>query len=304
MTNWLRLLALITVFGACKKNDIKVYPDLVFQLKFDNSQERLDNFGAPSKMPEGHAAQSPTMREMSLNYIELAPDSLTQLGKGTIVYQGVETTNGGAKAIEFDKAKRAASDQEFARISVKDLAPGVYTWIRASVSYQNYNIKFNLNDVPGIGNLSQQTGTVASFVGYNTYIKKVVPRTMSLTVGGNKAQGFWVFESALDVPYSGYNRVFFGQAPVGSTTVVNPLFNSSPVPAGSCVVTGKLDEPLVITGEETADQTVILSFSINESLEWVDDNGNKQLDFYGAPGTPNEKIVDMGIRGLKGKLNR
>lgn len=298
------MLALSTLVGACQKNDIRVYPDLTFQVKFDNSQERLDNFGVPSKMLEGHAAQSPVMREMSLNYIELAPDSLTQLGKGTIVYQGIETTNGGAKAIDFDKAIRASNNQEFTRISVKDIPPGVYTWIRASVAYQNYNIKFNLNDVPGVGNLIQQTGTVASFVGYNTYIKKIVPRTMSLTVGGNKAQGFWVFESALDVPYTGYNRVFFGQAPAGATTVVNPLFNSSPVPAGSCIVTGKLDEPLVITGEETADQTVILSFSINESLEWIDDNGNKQLDFYGAPGTPNEKIVDMGIRGLKGKLNR
>ena len=81
--------------------------------------------------------------------------------------------------------------------------------------------------------------------------------------------------------------------------MVNPIANTSPVPAGSCVVTGKLEEPLTITGRETDNITIQLSFSVNKSFEWIDDNGNGQLDFYATPGTPNEKIVDMGVRGLK-----
>lgn len=53
-----------------------------------------------------------------------------------------------------------------------------------------------------------------------------------------------------------------------------------------------------MTGNETGDITVTLSFSINKSFEWVDDNGNGQLDMYADGVTPAEKIVDMGLRGL------
>ena len=87
-------------------------------------------------------------------------------------------------------------------------------------------------------------------------------------------------------------------APAGSTTVVNPLFATSPIPAGSCVVTGKFDRPLVISGNETEDITVTLSFSINNSFEWKDTNGNGKLDIYADGVTPAEQIVDMGLRGL------
>jgi hypothetical protein len=79
---------------------------------------------------------------------------------------------------------------------------------------------------------------------------------------------------------------------------VNPLFASSPIPPGSCVVTGKFATPLVITGQETENLTLTLSFSINNSFEWIDSNGNGQLDIYADGVTPAEKIVDMGLRGL------
>ena len=114
----------------------------------------------------------------------------------------------------------------------------------------------------------------------------------------DKKQGFWAFETNLTAPYNTYNQLYSGEAPAGATTVVNPLFATSPIPAGSCVVTGKFATPLVVTGNETSDITVKLSFSINQSFEWVDDNGNGQLDFYGDGVTPAEKIVDMGLRGL------
>jgi hypothetical protein len=83
-----------------------------------------------------------------------------------------------------------------------------------------------------------------------------------------------------------------GQAP--GTTVVNPIFNTSPIPAGSCVVTGAFQAPLTITGNETADVVITVSLSTNKSFEWVDANGNQRFDVE----TGNETVVDMGIRGM------
>ncbi|MBK7139463.1 MAG: hypothetical protein IPH74_10720 [Bacteroidetes bacterium] len=80
--------------------------------------------------------------------------------------------------------------------------------------------------------------------------------------------------------------------------MVNPLEAFGVIiPRGSCIVTGKLDTPLVITGDEAADKKAILSFSINKSFEWVDTNSNGKWD-YTYPETI-EQIVDMGLRGLK-----
>lgn len=287
------------MFVACKKdNSTTTAPNLQFQFKFDPNQERLNNIGQPSLVPAGHAAQTPVFHQMSVHYIELAEGAFTALGAGSVIYHAEETSIGGAAAVNFDKALKAGENEVFLKINLKDVAPGTYEWVRASVTYQNYDIKFNINKVPVVGDLLQQTGTVASFVGFNTYITSVTPRTRSLTVNDDKKQGFWAFETGLTPPYDAYNQLYSGEAPAGATTVVNPLFASSPIPAGSCVVTGKFAKPLVVTGNESGDITVSLSFSINNSFEWVDDNGNGQLDIYADGVTPAEKIVDMGLRGL------
>ena len=286
------------LLNSCKHEEPVKNADLVFTLGFDPTQLRLNSLGEPAVIPVGHGALTPDMNEMSLHYIELSPNGLTALGKGEIVYHAEEITSGGSTAIDFENAIKAGNNDEFFRLNIKDIKPGRYEYIRASVSYQNYHVKYNINEIPGIGDLLQQEGTIASFVGFNTYIKNVVPRTQSLTVNSNMPQGYWVFETNLQPPYSGYNKLYFGQAPEGATTVVNPLFGSSPIPAGSCVVTGQLAEPLVIKGDETEDVTIRLNFSVNNSFEWIDDNGNGQLDFYGTVGTPHEKVVDMGLRGL------
>ena len=50
---------------------------------------------------------------------------------------------------------------------------------------------------------------------------------------------------------------------------------------------------LIITGEETEDIIIELSFSVNNSFEWKDANENgifEPLD--------GDTIVDMGLRGL------
>ena len=289
--------ALLLFLFSCKKENTSD-AEMQFQFRFDAAQARLNNIGQTAAIPAGNAAQTPEFRELSVHYIELAPNAFTALGGGAIVYHAEETNQGGETAVNFDKAAKAGENQVFTKISLKNIPPGTYEWVRASVTYQNYDVTFNINGLPVIGNLPNQKGTVASFVGFNTYLTTVKPREKTLPVNDDKKQGFWAFETQLSAPYQTYNQVYSGEAPAGATTVVNPLFASSPVPAGSCVVTGRFAQPLVVTGNETEDVLVTLSFSVNNSFEWQDTNGNGQLDFYGDGVTPAEKIVDMGLRGL------
>ena len=91
----------------------------------------------------------------------------------------------------------------------------------------------------------------------------------------------------------GFGFVTTGLAPAGATTGPNPLCATSPVPAGSCVVTGQFATPLVITGSETSDINIVISLSTNKSFEWIDTNGNGLYE-----PTLGEQVVDMGIRGM------
>jgi hypothetical protein len=285
-------------FSACDKNDNNTEEaKLGIQFKFDADQVRLNNLGLPATLPAGNAAQTPEFKQMSVHYIELAPGAFTLLGQGAVIYHAAETNQGGETAVDFKKAVRAREDSVFLNIKLSDIPPGTYEWVRASVTYQNYDVKFNIRNIPIVGDLLQQSGRVSSFVGFNTFLESVPVLEGTFPVNANKKQGFWTFETQLSPPYNLYNEIYSGQAPAGATTVVNPLFNSSPVPAGSCVVTGKLAQPLVVTGDEKNDRLLTLSFSINQSFEWIDTNGNGQLDVY-TNGTPSEQIVDMGLRGL------
>jgi hypothetical protein len=104
-------------------------------------------------------------------------------------------------------------------------------------------------------------------------------------VNGNRLQGFWAFEAL------GFTEQ--GQAPAGATTVPNPLFETSPIPQGSCVVTGAFEEPLRSTGEETEDLEITLSFSVNNSFEWQEVVQDGKFE-----PSAGEEVVDMGLRGL------
>jgi hypothetical protein len=293
-------LLLVPFISSCKKDAMSTSDaKLDFQFQFNTTQERLNNLGQTSVIPAANAAQTPTFKKMSVHYVELTANQFTALGKGAVVYKGAETTIGGENAVDFDKAAVVGESQVFASVNLKDVPPGTYEWVRASVTYQNFDILFNINGLPVIGDLKNQKGSVTSFVGFNTYLTKVKPNLKELTVNANKKQGFWAFETGLVAPYDTYNTIQSGEAPAGATTVVNPIAATSPIPAGSCVVTGKFATPLVVTGKETKNVVVSLSFSVNKSLEWVDSNKNGQLDWYADPtkGTA-ERIVDMGLRGL------
>lgn len=304
-------MILLVGFSACKKDDddddnnnnnnttTTTGPKLRFKLKFDSNQARLDAFGQPSTLPSGHAAQNPTFHGLSAHFIELVPNQFTAIAAGDVVYKGAETSAGGANAIDFDQAIVKAEGETFFELPISEVQAGTYEYIRVSVTYQNYDIYFNIKNIPtGVStiDLNNQRGRLASFVGFNTYITDLTPESMTTAVNDDKVQGYWAFETKLDNPYGSFDDIYKGEAP--GTTVVNPLNSTTPIPAGSCLVTGVFDSPFTITGDETEDVEVTLSFSVNQSLEWQDTNGNGELDFD-IGNSVWEPIVDMGLRGLK-----
>lgn len=254
-------------------------PRLYFTFKFDSTQQRLNNLGQPAGIPSGNAAQTPLFRKMSAHYIEMTPEALTGLGNGLVLYHAPETTIGGETAIEFDKSIRVGEGEEFFSIPLSQVAAGTYKYLRVSLAYQNYDIQFKYDTF----NLQ---GTIASFIGYNTFITKYKPKDIEVTLNANKKQGYWAFETV--------GQVIQGQAPPGATTVPNPIFATSPVPQGSCVVTGAFSEPLSISANETKDIHVVVSLSVNKSFEWKDIHSP---DGRYEPGA-GDTVVDMGIRGL------
>ena len=253
-----------------------------FIFKFDSTQVRLNAIGQPVSMPAGHAGQSPRFNSMSAHYVEMTPTAYTALGGGAVLYNAPEVTTGGAKAIDFSNSKFAGNNQVFLSVPVKSFSPGTYTWLRVSLAYQNYNVYMN-----ALGQTID--ATIASFIGFNTYIQTHKVKDSTVTVNANKLQGYWAVEGN----YLGFGFLSTGQAPPGATTVPNPLFATSPIPAGSCLVTGQFVTPLVVTGNETKDINIIVSLSTNKSFEWIDVDGNGTYD-------PNngDAVIDMGIRGM------
>lgn len=285
MYRYFLLLALSAlVFVSCKKDDdeeAKPVPRLILKFKFDSTQVRLNNFGQPSSVPAGHGAQSPVFNRMSAHYVEFAQTATTALGNGDVVYHAPETDAGGATAINHDLSQEVPSGSEFLNIPITDLSPGTYQWLRVSLAYQNYSVRLKY----GSQNL---VGTIASFIGYNTYIGSYLIRDSVVTVNDDRLQGYWGFEvNDLPIP------VITGQAPAGATTVPNPLNATSPIPAGSCVVTGAFPVPLTITGSETSDVVIEVSLSTNHSFEWTEADADNVWE-------PNlgEQVTDMGVRGL------
>ncbi len=239
--------------------------------------------------------------------MEIAESDSTPLGMGSVLYVGALKDS----AIDFSQSIITKDGETFLAVPLSSIKPGTYKWLRVSLAYQNYNVPYRLDTVvSGMPFYSVYSGTIASFVGYNTYIKDYTISQQKVTVNGKRRQGYWGFETTV-----GANGITFspvtktGQAPDSATTVVNPLFATSPIPKGSCVVTAKFQKAnyiktndsttvstnaLVITGKETGSITVECNMSTNKSFEWRDNNG----DGAWQP-LKGEQVIDMGIRGMK-----
>ncbi|HAP64744.1 MAG TPA: hypothetical protein DCR93_36430, partial [Cytophagales bacterium] len=68
---------------------------------------------------------------------------------------------------------------------------------------------------------------------------------------------------------------------------------TSPVPVGSCVVTGAFPMALVIPENPSEDINIQVVISINQSFEWQDGNDNAKYEPL-----LGEQVVDMGTRGV------
>ncbi len=294
------------VFTSCKKNEgepivIVSNANLIFKFKFDSTQVRLNNIGGVSTIPVGNAAQNPIMNKMSAHYVELTPSAFTGLGNGVVLYKAPETTTGGASAIDFSKSTLVGNNEVFFSTPIKNIAAGTYEYLRISLAYQNLDVKFHLDttiNIPPAGPtvISQDfPATIAGFIGFNTYINSFNIKNQSIAVNANKLQGFWAAETSGTIAGFPFSNTQTGQAPANATTVVNPIFASSPIPQGSCLVTGAFagGNKLKITGTETNDIVVTVSLSTNKSFEWIDTNGNGKWDV-----TKGERVVDMGLRGM------
>jgi len=286
------LFLLTTVVISCSGDEEDETPApaearLVFKFKFDSTQVRLDGFGNPSALPPNHGGQSPRFNKMSAHYIEMAQSATTLLGNGAVLYHATETTAGGSTAIDFSQSTFAGNNETFFSVPLKDVAAGTYQYLRVSLAYQNYDVNFRVN-VSGTD--YDLTGTVASLIGFNTYLTNLKIKDSTLAVNGNRKQGFWAFEThqqglAPSVVDSGQST--------GTTTVPNPINSTSPIPAGSCVVTGPFSSALTITGNETSDIVITVSLSTNKSFEWAE---HSTANYYEP--LAGDSVVDMGIRGL------
>jgi hypothetical protein len=300
----LLLLMTCAIFTACKKKTTDVQTttaNLIFKFKFDSAQARLNSIGGISTIPATNAALSPIMNKMTAHYVEMTTNAFTGLGAGTVLYRAPETMAGGSNAIDFSKAVQAGNGEVFLTVPIKNITPGIYEYLRVSVGYQNLEAKFHLDtiiNIPPAGNtvISQDfPTTIAGFIGFNSYITSFNIKTQPLAVNANKLQGFWAAESSGSVAGFPFNTVQSGQAPANATTVVNPIFATSPIPQGSCLVTGAFagGNKLTITGTETKDIVVTVSMSTNKSFEWREIVANGKWD-----PTKGEQVVDMGLRGM------
>lgn len=268
-------------------------PKLILKFVFDSTQTRLNNFGQASSVAAGNAAYSPVFNFMSAHYIELAQGDLTAVGAGVKLYHAPETSCGGTTAITHCDGVLAKNNAVFFSTPITSTLAGTYKWLRVSLAYQNYDIKVKTTSAGVI------VGTVASFVGYRTYVSKYKMHgaVMTPTAGGgagNKSQGYWGFHTKV------FGVDYWADGQAAATTVVNPN-PSSPIPAGSCLVTGEfvsasaptIGAPLVITGNESSDIIITVSLSTNKSFEWHEIT----FDGYYQPEI-GEYPVDMGVRGM------
>lgn len=281
------IFAVLVLISSCKDKEEETEPMLVFKYTLDPNGERLDNFGEPAVMPAGNAAQTPAFNKLGVHSIELINYVVSLPTTSTVIYKGEDVTVNGDLAIDFDKEKLVSNGEVLVKIPLSEIQPGTYTYLRNSIGYQNYNIDFIYND-PTYG-LFELNGEMASFVGFRTYIKDYTVGGETISVNDNKMQGYWGFHVEQPVP-----TTLTGQSP--TTTVPNPLDDVSPIPLGSCLVTGAFETPLEITGNETEDIVVNVAITTNNSFEWQDTNPDGKYE------PAEEAVVDMGTRGLKATI--
>ncbi len=289
------------IFLACDSNDNPNPTDnpmLNITFIMDETAGRLDNFGEPVPLPTGNAGQNPDFESLGLHFIGLYPDKFTPYDGGVTVFSSPTTEAGGIAAIDFDQELFITESDNILSIPLSQVAAGSYEFFRSSIGYQKFRIVYNLGGASadpgwpaGISDDVNVDATMASFLGYNTFINDYILENETVAVNANKLQGYFGLESKGEVAGFPFTDLTEGDAPV--TTVPNPINDTSPVPDGSCLVTGQFPTALIIPENPTQDINIEVVISINKSFEWKDNNGNGKYEPL-----LGEEVVDMGTRGV------
>ena len=274
-------------------------PMLNITFIMDADADRLDNFGNPVSVSSGNAGQNPDFETLGIHFIGLYPDKFTSYENGTTVFLSPTTEEGGIAAIDFESELFLTETDNELSVPLSDINSGTYEYFRSSIGFQKYDITYNLSGASsnnpnwpsGISDDIDVDGTLASFLGYNTFIKDYMLKNQSVEVNANKLQGYFGLESNGEIVGFQFNELTEGDAP--QTTVPNPIDATSPIPNGSCVVTGKFPEALTIPENPIEDINIQVIISINNSFEWKDNNGNGKYEPL-----LGEQVVDMGTRGV------
>ena len=289
------------IFSSCKKDDGTSQPTPMLNITFimDTDADRLDNLGNPVSIPTGNAGQNPDFEILGLHFIGLYPDKFTPYENGTTLFISPTTEEGGIAAIDFENELLLTETENIFSIPLSEINSGTYEYFRSSIGFQKYKITYNLKGASssnpnwpnGLSDDIDIEGTLASFLGYNTYIKTYTLKSESLEINSNKLQGYFGLESNGEIAGFEFSDLTEGDAP--QTTVPNPINSTSPVPNGSCLVTGKFPLALQIPEIPTEDINIQVIISINNSFEWEDNNGNNKYEPL-----LGEQVVDMGTRGI------
>ena len=70
--------------------------------------------------------------------------------------------------------------------------------------------------------------TVASFIGFDSYIQSYKIKTKEVVLNANRKQGYWGFETTVSAGGFTMEDTLTGRAPPGATTVPNPIFPHLP----------------------------------------------------------------------------
>lgn len=302
MKQYIYILSIVLLAFSCSTDDApspSSHPMLHITFVMDTSVARLDNLGNPVSIPNTNAAQHPDFEILGLHFIGLFEDQFSAYENGVTVFSSPTTEAGGSMAIDFEKEAFLSPTNNELSFPLNEISPGSYEYFRTSIGYQKYKITYNLagaasnnpNWPNGISDDIDIEATLASFLGFNTYIDHYTIDQQSISVNANKLQGYFGLESNGTIAGFQFNDITEGDA--AQTTVPNPISASSPIPAGSCVVTGQFPTALVIPETPTEDIHIQITVSINNSFEWQDDNQNGKYEPL-----LGEDVVDMGIRGI------
>lgn len=286
---------------SCANDDEATTSNPMLNITFimDSDADRLDNLGNPVSIPTGNAGQNPDFEILGLHFIGLYPDKFTPYENGATVFISPTTDEGGSTAIDFENELFLAEAENKLSVPLSEINSGTYEYFRSSIGFQKYKIIYNLKGASsnnpnwpiGVNDDIDIEATLASFLGFNTYIENYTLDSQSVEINSNKLQGYYGLESNGEVAGFEFIELTEGGAP--QTTVPNPIASTSPVPNGSCVVTGEFPVALQVPETPTEDINIQVIISINNSFEWEDNNGNNKFEPL-----LGEQVVDMGTRGV------